>query len=196
MDWLRRPLREHAGRVVCPTNAANSCEQHSASQLSRCPPMTAPFLLSVRGSTLGSLSPENGNEQHHLRWRGAERSRGLSGSATTPLRPRLRMVVEQRGQHQCAGAKCPIAKSSSGRDARPSRALLPTCWNFRSSNLGTISACEAERGVRSSLGTGDVSNAENSIHAAKRSGVEFPHPPPSAGRCRLRWCASASGGLR
>jgi hypothetical protein len=105
-------------------------------------------------------------------------------------------VGRQRGQHQCAGAKCPIAKRSSGRDARPSRALLPTCWNFRSSNLGTISAREAERGVRSSLGTGDVSNAQNSIHAAKRSGVEFPQPPPSAGRCRLRWCASASGGLR
>jgi hypothetical protein len=71
-------------------------------------------------------------------------------------------------------------------------AVALICWNSRSTVLGTISARHAEHGVGPSLGTGDVSNADNSANAAKRSGAEFAHPSPR----RLGWRRSPSSGLR
>src|SRR5262249_12808485 len=82
------------------------------------------------------------------------------------------------------GAKCPIAKIASGEmpDYRGAVAIIRLY--FRSLALGTISASDAKHGDWPSLGAGDVSNANDSIHVAKRSRVECSHPPPSWGRSR------------
>jgi hypothetical protein len=53
-------------------------------------------------------------------------------------------------------ARCP--------DRSSARALI--CWYFDSGALGTRTASEAEHGVRSSVGAGDVSNVGNSVDAA------------------------------
>src|SRR5262245_27741880 len=95
-----------------------------------------------------------------------------------------------------AGAKCLITKRCLGRDARLSQVLLALSAGIPCPpKLGTISAGDEEHGTRARLGTGDVSNAQNNVHAAKRSGSEFLHPLASTG-CGLRWSASASGGIQ
>jgi hypothetical protein len=70
------------------------------------------------------------------------------------------------------------------------------CWIFRWTALGTISACNVGHDVGSSLGAGDVLNADNSTYVAKRSVVEFSHAPPGRGCFRLGWWGSPSCGLR
>src|SRR4030095_15116941 len=66
------------------------------------------------------------------------------------------------------GAKCLIVKTLRARCPAAAGAVALICWNFRSTVLGTISARDAEHGVGFNLGTGDVSNADNSDPAAKR----------------------------
>ena len=79
----------------------------------------------------------------------------------------------------------PSRRLASGEMPDHRRGCCLICWNFRSTALGTISACNAEHGVRSSLGTGGVSNTGNNVHSAKRPGVEVARPPPWPGHSRL-----------
>src|SRR4030095_3269766 len=111
-----------------------------------------------------------------------------------------------------ASGDSPSAKRTPLRGRRPPQSLttadLPTgempgrgwrccliCGNCRSTALGTISARETEHGVKFGLGAGDVSNAGNSVHYAKRRGVEVAHPPPWPGLSRLGWCGAPPGGV-
>src|SRR5215471_4657940 len=92
--------------------------------------------------------------------------------------------------------KCLITKGCFGRDARLYQLQLASSNGIPyPPKLGTISAGGAEHDAGACLGTGDVSNAQSSVHAAKRSGLGFPHPLASTG-CGLRWSASASGGIQ
>jgi hypothetical protein len=122
---------------------------------------------------------EGGSQQHARRaddcltssrraHRFASRSRRWAGS--------------RRGRSQNASSR----RLASGEMPAPVWRCSPYLPGFSLDALGTISARRVEHGVRSRLGTGDVSNADNRVQTAKRSGVEFRHPLPSARRCRLR----------
>ena len=91
-----------------------------------------------------------------------------SGEASSTRKRRRKMPHRE----DLLRARCPTV----------ARGCCFICWNFRSPDLGTISAREAEHGAGSILGTGEVSKAGKSLHSAKRPGVEVADSPPRPGR--------------
>jgi len=84
-------------------------------------------------------------------------------------RTRPRATAEAAPRPRARNASSPRVASGEMPGRRRHCCLI--CRNFGLTALGTINAGEAEHGSGSSLGTGNLSNAENRIHAARRPSV-------------------------